>query len=76
MHMWSWLSDPNNQKTLAFLGGGIAAFAGAAWTVFTSLRKKRSSVITVTADHRSMAAGHDLQAITPLDPPRRSKPPR
>ena len=38
--MWQWLSDPENQKTLAFLGGGVVAIAGGAWTVFKFLLKK------------------------------------
>ena len=28
---WFWLSNPDNQKTLAFIGGGIAAVAAAGW---------------------------------------------
>jgi hypothetical protein len=29
---WNWLRDPENQKPLAILGGGIAAIAAAVWT--------------------------------------------
>ena len=29
---WNWLRDAENQKPLAFLGGGIAAIAAAGWT--------------------------------------------
>lgn len=77
--MWLWLWDPDNQKTLAFLGGGVAALAGAAWTVFKFLHKKPSAVTTVMADRGGMAAGRDLNAATPppISKPRpRSKPRR
>jgi calcineurin-like phosphoesterase family protein len=28
--MWLWLADPTNQKTLAFIGGGVSVVVGAA----------------------------------------------
>ncbi len=33
--MWKWLKRPTNQKTLAFVGSGLAAAVIAAWTVYT-----------------------------------------
>jgi hypothetical protein len=41
--MWQWLSDPDNQKTLALLGGGVATLAGAAWALFKFLRRKQAA---------------------------------
>lgn len=34
---WAWLSDANHQRTLAFIGAGIATLIGGAWTIFTYL---------------------------------------
>jgi len=35
MKHWKWISEPNNQKTLAFIGGGLTALTMALWGVFT-----------------------------------------
>ena len=32
---WAWLSDANQQRTLAFIGAGIVTLIGGAWTIFT-----------------------------------------
>lgn len=32
--VWNWLLVENNRKALGFVGAGIAAMIGAAWTVF------------------------------------------
>ena len=63
--MWQWLSDPDNQKTRAFLGGGVAAQAGAAWTLFKFMRKKPHAVTKVSADRGGIAAGRDVKTLTP-----------
>ena len=31
---WAWVSDPNHQRTLGFIGAGITAVAIAGWTVY------------------------------------------
>ena len=31
---WTWLSNPEHRSTLAFIGGGVAAVAVAAWQVY------------------------------------------
>lgn len=67
--MWAWLSDPGNQKTLAFLGGGVAAVVAAAWAVLKFFLK-RPSVTIIAADRGGMAAGRDMNAS---QPPRRPK---
>jgi hypothetical protein len=32
--LWSFLSAPKNQKTLSWLGGGLAAVIAALWAAF------------------------------------------
>jgi len=41
--LWAWLSDANNQRTVGFVGGGIAAAAGLAWQVYVYLAEDRDS---------------------------------
>ena len=31
---WAWLSDANHQRTIAFIGAGIATIIGGAWTAY------------------------------------------
>ena len=60
--IWEWLSDPDNQATLGFLGGGLAAVAAGIWAVLKYLRSRRGKEppsLTVKADHGSVAAGRD-----------------
>ena len=71
--MWAWLADPATQKTLGFLGGGIAALAAAAWAVFKFVFKKPRSVTTITADRGSQAAGRDINAPLPPSATRRRR---
>ena len=37
-NIWTWLSDPGNQKTLAFFGSGLGAVVAAAWAIFRYIR--------------------------------------
>ena len=66
----SWLSDPANQKTLAFLGTGLAALATGAWAVFKFVRQRPAAPanITVIADNNSTAAGRDVNVSPPPRP--------
>jgi hypothetical protein len=43
--MWAFLSDPDHQETLAWIGGGVMVVLGGLWTVFTYFdgRKKLQS---------------------------------
>ena len=41
--IWSFLSDPENQKTLGWLGGGAMIAVGALWQAFLVLRKKKDA---------------------------------
>jgi hypothetical protein len=60
-----WLADPENQKTLAFFGGALAAIAAAAWAVFKYFRSSRDRSSdappsqTITAHRGGIAAGRD-----------------
>ncbi len=40
--IWTWLSDPENQKTLRWLGGGVVVIAGGAWTAYLHFSKRGS----------------------------------
>lgn len=39
MDIWAFISDPENQKTLAWIGGGLAIAISALWTAYLKLRK-------------------------------------
>lgn len=41
MSIWEWLADEANQRTLGFIGGVIAALAGAGWAIFTYFHQGR-----------------------------------
>jgi hypothetical protein len=46
---WSWLSKLNHQKTLAFIGGGLAIAIGGAWQAYLHFSEKpKESTTTVT----------------------------
>ena len=38
MDLWTFISDPHNQKTLAWAGGGILIVASGLWAAFLRLR--------------------------------------
>lgn len=78
--MWEWLSDPQAQKTLAFVGGGVAAVVAGGWAVFKFLANKPKPGVVVTADRGGMAAGRDMNGgmaagwdINALPPPPTAK---
>jgi hypothetical protein len=61
--MWFWLSDPANQKTLAFVGGGVSVVVAGAWAVFKTFFEERSKrtnsspSTVIKADRGGLAAG-------------------
>ena len=66
--MWSFLTDPQNQQTLSWLGGGLAVVCGGLWAVLRFLldRKRRgpaqaSDAPSVLADRGGIAAGRDVR---------------
>jgi hypothetical protein len=59
--MWEWLSDPQVQKTLGWLGGGLAAVAAGGWAVVKFVLRRPKPSMTITADRGGMAAGRDIR---------------
>ncbi|MGF1476775.1 MAG: hypothetical protein ACFB6S_14550 [Geminicoccaceae bacterium] len=60
--IWSFLSDPANRDTLAFLGGGLAVVVGGLWTAFAYFHKRKPPAQekpSVSADRGGIAAGGD-----------------
>jgi hypothetical protein len=71
--MWEWLSDPQVQKTLGFVGGGVAAIVAAGWAVVKFLSSKPKPSVTITADRGGMAAGRDINTMPPPSTPKRRR---
>ena len=61
---WSWVSDPDYQRTLGFIGAGIAAAAIAGWTVYVHFSDKVTPVAApgVSASNGGIATGGDVTA--------------
>ena len=67
---WEFLKNEKNQKTLAFIGGGIAAVAIGGWQFYTHFAPSGSSeqaAPAVTASGGGMASGGDIH-ITQTSP--------
>ena len=65
-----WLADPENQKTVAFFAGGVAAVFAGAWAVFkyfhsSHARDPGPPSQTITADRGGIAAGRDAHVTRP-----------
>jgi hypothetical protein len=64
--LWAFISDPANQATLAWLGGGLVTAVGAFWTAFVYLRAKpkgegpSAAGTNVRAERGGLAAGRDV----------------
>lgn len=63
--IWAFLSDPQNQKTLGWLGGGIVVLAGGIWAVIQHVAKPAASArpqptTSIHADRRGVAAGGNV----------------
>jgi len=41
--MWDFLTDPQNQQTLSWLGGGLAVICGGLWAVLRFVLERRGS---------------------------------
>lgn len=50
MGLWNWLSDPANQRTLGFLGGGLATVVGGLWAVYKHFHGKPGVIFVTTPD--------------------------
>lgn len=69
--MWSFLTDPQNQQTLSWLGGGLAVVCGGLWAVLrfvldrgrrggTSASGASPTSPSVLADRGGISAGRDV----------------
>lgn len=67
--MWRWLKRPVNQRTLAFVGCGLATVAIASWTVYTHFHPSSSGKLnpSVQADRNSVAVGGEMKVGGDLD---------
>jgi tetratricopeptide (TPR) repeat protein len=62
---WTWLSSPNRQRTLTFIGTGVGALVAAIWTGYVYLHEKSStptSSVTGSVTGGGVAAGGDITA--------------
>ena len=57
---WSWLSKTNHQKTLAFIGGGLAIAIGGAWQAYLHFSEKPKETPTISASNGGIAAGGNV----------------
>ena len=61
--LWTFLSNPANQGTLTWIGGGIFVVVGGVWAVVKFFARKSDgggSKPSVRADNGSVAAGRDI----------------
>jgi hypothetical protein len=62
--LWAFLSDPDNQQTLAWLGGGLVAVAGGLWAVIKFFFPRSSggkpTSQTISADRGGIAASGNV----------------
>ena len=68
MHtLWAFLSDPANQQTLAWLGGGLVVAGGGilAGIKFILPRSSGRSAPSIKADRGGIAAGRDVNLAEP-----------
>lgn len=72
--IWAFLSNPEIQRTLTWLGGGLVIVAGGLWAVIQFFFRRPSSPTaaapstSISADRGSIAAGRDVKVTHP--PPR------
>ena len=62
--LWGFLTKPNNQKTLSWLGGGLIIVAGGAWAVVTYVWPHEDGPKIVCAEPGGVAAGRDASGNT------------
>jgi hypothetical protein len=57
---WSWLSSSKNQKTLAFIGGGLAALLTGGWQAYLHISEQPKETI---ATIEQTTKGDSSQAV-------------
>lgn len=60
--LWARLSEARTQRTLAFVGSGIAVVVGATWTAYVHLSEQKPLTPTVSATQGGIAAGQNVTA--------------
>jgi hypothetical protein len=55
--MWKWLFNPEKRAVLGFVGAGIAAVIGAAWTVYAHFHDQPPSPPSVCAQQGNAIGG-------------------
>jgi tetratricopeptide (TPR) repeat protein len=60
--VWGWLSNQKNQKTLAFVGGGLVVAIGGGWEAYLHFSEKPKEPAAVTASADGIAAGENISA--------------
>ncbi len=60
MDIWAFISAPENQKTLSFVGGGIAVVISALWTAYITFRKKPKTPPPPFSGGDGVTAGGDV----------------
>jgi threonine/homoserine efflux transporter RhtA len=60
--LWAFLTDPANQATLGWLGGGLATVTGALWTAFVWFRSRPSQAPAARGEPPRAAAGIGVAA--------------
>jgi len=60
--LWARLSEVRTQRTLAFVGSGIAAVVGATWMAYVRLFDQKPPTPTVSATQGGIAAGQNVTA--------------
>ncbi len=63
--LWAFLSDPDNQRTLSWAGGGLVVACGGLWSVLRAFFKPKDSggakpTSSISADHGGIAAGGNV----------------
>jgi hypothetical protein len=61
--IWAWLGDTENQKTLAWMGGGLVAIATIIWKAFKTITK-REQAATTPAQNNSNNNGQQVNVGT------------
>ena len=64
-HWWKWIGDQDVQRTLGFLGGGLAAVVGAAWVLYVHFSRKpekATAAVSVTASSGGIAVRGNVTA--------------
>ena len=66
MGVWDFIRDADNQRTLAWLGGGLVVVVSGLWAAFTKLRKPSvppppSKPTSAIHTREGIAAGGDVR---------------